>query len=62
MTTKPAPNIAIEVKCSGGVQEGAITDKTATNINVTIGAKAITALTRDASQCSNDSAKAPVSD
>lgn len=49
----------MRVKCSGGVQEGAITDTTATDINVTMGAKAITALTRDASQCCNDSEKTP---
>lgn len=59
VTTKPAPNIAVRVKCSGGIQSGAITDTTATAINVTMGAKAITALTRDASQCCNDSEKAP---
>lgn len=59
VTTKPAPNIATKLKCSDGIQLGAITDTTATDINVTMGAKAITALTRDASQCSNDSEKAP---
>ncbi len=59
MTTKPALNIAITVKCSDGIQEGRITDTNATDIKVTIGAKAITVLTLDASQCSNNSAKVP---
>ncbi len=59
VTTKAAPISPKNVNFSGRSNEGAITDTIPTATKVTTGAKANTALTREASQCANDSAKAP---
>lgn len=50
-TTKTAPTIPLIDRLSGTIRLGAITDTTSTEIKVTIGAAAKTALTRDDSQC-----------
>ena len=58
-TTIIAPIIAKNVRFSGLITCGAIEETKSTDIKVTIGAKAKTALTFDACQCSKASANAP---
>ena len=58
-TTKIAPMIPNIVKCSAAIKFGDNSDTNHDDNNVTRGVKANAALTPDASQCFNASAKAP---